>query len=51
MAIWKIKNCHVFHFAVDPVKQGISDYFDIVKKPMDFSLIKKKLLANVYANP
>lgn len=28
---------------VDPEKWGISDYFDVVKKPMDFSTIRSRL--------
>jgi bromodomain-containing factor 1 len=39
----------VFHEPVDPKKFGISDYFEIVKNPMDFSTIKKKLTHNVYS--
>ncbi len=33
----------IFNTPVDPVALGIKDYFDIIKTPMDFSLIKEKL--------
>lgn len=33
---------------VDPQKFNIPDYFNIIKTPMDFSLIKKNLETNVY---
>lgn len=38
--IWKAKGAYFFHSPVDPKKYGIIDYFDIVKKPMDFGTIK-----------
>ena len=28
---------------VDPVKLGIPDYFDVVKRPMDLGTIRKRL--------
>jgi hypothetical protein len=31
-----------------PEKLGIYDYFDIIKNPMDFSLIKEKLKSHQY---
>lgn len=40
VALWKSKGAFFFHHPVDPKKYGINDYFDIVKKPMDFSTIK-----------
>lgn len=33
---------------VDPEKYNIPEYFNIIKHPMDFSLIKKKLESNTY---
>ena len=39
-ALWKVKGANIFHAPVDTVKLGISDYYDIVKKPMDFGTIK-----------
>ncbi len=40
-----------FRFPVDPEALGIPDYFDIIKKPMDLSSIKKKLDAGEYKDP
>jgi hypothetical protein len=39
----------MFQEPVDPKKFGISDYFEIVKNPMDLGTIKKKLTHNVYS--
>ena len=33
---------------VNPVQLGILDYFDVVKKPMDFGTISEKLKFNEY---
>ena len=38
--VWKLKGAFYFHAPVDPVRLKIDDYFDIVKKPMDFGTIK-----------
>lgn len=38
----------IFNEPVDPVALGIKDYFDIIKKPMDFSKIKEKLKQHEY---
>lgn len=38
--LWKSKGAYFFHSPVDPKKFNIPDYFDIVKKPMDFGTIK-----------
>jgi len=35
---------------VDPEGLGIPDYFDIIKHPMDFGTIAKKLASNEYAS-
>lgn len=40
-----------FRQPVDPLTLGIPDYFDIVKKPMDLSLIKRKLDIGQYQDP
>ena len=48
MNCWKAKNANMFHEAVDPIRLQIYDYHDIVKEPMDFGTIKKKLTYNVY---
>ena len=39
-AVWKLKEAVIFHHPVDVTRLGIPDYFDIVKKPMDFSTVK-----------
>lgn len=41
---------YAFGVPVDPVLLQIPTYFDIVKKPMDFGTIRKKLESNKYAN-
>eukprot|EP00941_MAST-03F_sp_MAST-3F-sp1_P002345 g2345.t1 len=38
-----------FLFPVDPVKDGVPDYFDVVKNPMDFSTVRANL-HNKYEN-
>jgi ankyrin repeat protein len=48
--LWKVKGAYLFHKPVDPIELGIPDYFQIIKKPMDFSTIKKKLSNNLYTN-
>ena len=40
-----------FRDPVDPTKLGIPDYFDIIKKPMDLSTIKRKLDTGQYKDP
>ena len=37
-----------FQKPVDPKELGLPDYFDVVKKPMDLSTIKKKIDRNEY---
>ena|SRR3990167_164580 len=36
---------------VDPDAEGIPDYFDIVKEPMDLSKVDKRLRSGSYVNP
>ena len=38
-ALKKNFNSYPFLEPVDPVKTGASDYYDVIKEPMDFSLI------------
>ena len=49
-SLWKVKDADLFHKPVDPIELGIPDYFNVIKNPMDFSTIKKKLNNNVYTN-
>ena len=39
-AISKVKGCYLFQQPVDVVRYKIDDYYDIVKKPMDFGTVK-----------
>ena len=48
--LWKVKGAYLFHKPVDPFELGIPDYFKVIKNPMDFSTIKKKLSSNLYTN-
>lgn len=36
---------------VDPIALGIPNYFEIIKNPMDLSLIDAKLKGNKYKSP
>jgi len=47
-SLWKFKEAEIFLKPVDPIDLGIPDYFDIIKNPMDFSTIKKKLNQSLY---
>ncbi len=38
----------VFSDPVDPVKLGLPDYFDVIKKPMDLGTVQKKLDTGQY---
>ena len=38
----------VFNSSVDPVELGLPDYFEIIKKPMDFGSISEKLRLGEY---
>ena len=42
-SLGKHSKAWIFNSPVDPVALGIKDYFDIIKKPMDFSKIKENL--------
>ena len=48
--LWKVKGAYLFHKPVDPEELGIPDYPQIIKNPMDFSTIKKKLSNNLYTS-
>lgn len=49
-SLWKLRDAEMFHKPVNPIELGIPDYFDIIKHPMDFSTIKKKLFNFQYTN-
>jgi len=40
-----------FKRPVDPIRDGVPDYFEKIKHPMDFRLIKVKLSNQVYTGP
>lgn len=46
--LWRMKGGQYFHKPVDAVRLNIPDYPHVIKNPMDFSTIKKKLSQNVY---
>ena len=48
--LWKHRDAELFHKPVDPEELNIPDYFNIIKNPMDFSTIKKKLVNYTYSN-
>lgn len=50
LALWKLKEAAIFLKPVDPIELNIPDYFTIIKKPMDFSTIKKRLNSGLYTN-
>ena len=49
-ALKKTTHSWPFHAPVDPVKLGIPDYFNIIKKPMDLGTVEKKLQNNPMKN-
>ena len=48
--LWKINGASLFHAPVDPVSLNIPDYFEVIKKPMDFGTIKQRLNNSFYNN-
>lgn len=48
--LWKMKEAEIFHRPVDVIALNIPDYPMIIKKPMDFGTIKKKLTNGMYVN-
>jgi bromodomain-containing factor 1 len=44
------KSAEIFLKPVDPIKDKISQYFTIIKKPMDLLTMRKKLHKNQYKN-
>ena len=47
-AVWKHQFGWPFHLPVDAIKLNIPDYHKIIKHPMDFGTIKKRLENNFY---
>ena len=48
--LWKVKDAELFHKPVDPIELHVPNYYEIIKKPMDFSIVKKKLNNYSYTN-
>ena len=48
--LWKVKDAEIFHKPVDPIELDVPNYYDVIKKPMDFSTVKKKLYNCTYTN-
>ena len=48
--LWKVKDAEIFHKPVDPIELDVPNYYDVIKKPMDFSTVKKKLYNCSYTN-
>ena len=46
--LFRMELCRPFKDKVDPVRDGALDYFQVVKKPMDLTTIRKKLTGNDY---
>ncbi|KAK8887586.1 hypothetical protein M9Y10_038636 [Tritrichomonas musculus] len=44
----KMDLCRPFKDKVDPIRDGAPDYFQIVKRPMDLTTIRRKLNSNDY---
>ncbi len=49
-SLCKYKDSEIFLRPVNPMELGIPDYHDIIKRPMDFGTIKRKLNTYVYRN-
>ena len=43
-----MKGNYIFHAPVDMSKYGITDYYDVIKLPMDFGTIKMNLNSYYY---
>lgn len=48
--LWKVKDAEIFHKPVDPIELNVPNYYEVIKKPMDFSTVKKKLANCTYTN-
>lgn len=46
--MWKMKGTYIFHAPVDMTKYNITDYYDVIKTPMDFGTIKLQLNTYYY---
>jgi transcription initiation factor TFIID subunit 2 len=39
-SLMKDPNAYLFNRPVDPIKDGVPDYFQVIEHPMDFGTIK-----------
>jgi hypothetical protein len=46
--LMKHQKAWIFNEPVQPEKQGLPDYFDVIQNPMDFGTIEKKLKHHEY---
>lgn len=49
-ALWDHADGWIFHKRVDPERLNLPDYFDVIKRPMDLTTIRKKLEGNAYSD-
>ena len=48
-SLWRVPYAKMFHQAVDAEFQNLlPDYHEIIKNPIDFSVIKQRLNSNLY---
>lgn len=47
-AVWRHQASHPFRSPVDTIKLGLTDYHDIIKRPMDLGTIKKRIENGFY---
>ena len=46
----KLPETEIFKYPVDPIENNVPNYYEVIKNPMDFSLIKKKIRRRQYTN-
>ena len=46
----KLPESDIFKYPVDPIENNVPNYYEVIKKPMDFSTIKKKIRRRQYTN-
>ena len=49
-SLWRVQHAKIFHQAVDTEFLNLPDYHEIIKNPIDFSVIKQRLSSNLYHN-
>ena len=49
--MFKMDEAQAFKEPVDPVKEQIPDYFEVIKRPMDLGTIRTKLAEGQYETP